>query len=841
MAANLSPISHADSLRLNRLRLGALALGILVILAFAVSSAYDAWRSYQRAVVMTDREIGNIANALAEQTAWTFRAVDLLLLDTAQWYSGGARDTPPERINGVLESRTAGIKQISLIVIVDANGIPRYRSRGDPRPDLNVSDRSYFLAQRDDAANGVFMSEPLVTRSENRAAVVLSRRLTDEHGAFAGVVTATVDLDDIKQFYRAVNLGPGSAVQLVRDDGTLLARNPAALEVVGRKFPALAQARDPSAGPLENPIDGKSDFIAVAPVRDTPLKLAVTREVSVATRPWRDESIRIAVRTVIIALLGALMLAALLRQIRRVAAGDRALRESEQRYALAMEGANDGHWDWDVAADRIFLSAKMKTLYGLSADREIDSRTAWLKQVCMHPDDVSHFETAVRDHFSGRTSRYECEYRVGLQNGDWRWLRARGSCLRDAAGNPIRFVGSASDITAQRQALADKELLEGQLRQSQKMEAIGTMAGGIAHDFNNVLGAILGYGELAQQNAPKGTALRRYLDNVMHAAERARLLVEGILGFSRSGLGEHAPVNICSVVGETIELLKASMPDFIRLESRIVAGDAAVIGDATYLHQVAMNLCTNAIQAMDGGGVLGVILERIDVHESSTLSRGALIPGPYVRLTVSDTGRGIPPEVLERMFDPFYTTKSVGEGTGLGLSLVHGIVADLGGAIEVVTVAGLGTRFEIWLPVGGEISAPVAENAPSLPHGKGEGIMIVDDERALVDLAEEITAALGYEPVGFTSSGAALQAFQTAPLRFDIVLTDESMPDMSGTELARELRRIRPRVPIIVMSGYGGPQLADRAEEIGADAVLRKPLHKRDLAEALASALERVQ
>jgi PAS domain S-box-containing protein len=520
-----------------------------------------------------------------------------------------------------------------------------------------------------------------------------------------------------------------------------------------------------------------------------------------------------------------------------VAAGERALRDSEERYALAMEGADEGHWDWDVAADRIFLSPKMTMLYGLRSDSAITSRSAWRAQIVIHPDDIAHFDAAVGDHFSGRTPRYECEYRVRHPNGDWRWLRARGRCFRDSAGNPIRFVGSSTDVTAQRQAQADKEQLEGQLRQSQKMEAIGTMAGGIAHDFNNILGAILGYGELAQQNSAEGGPVRGYLDNVMHAAERAKLLVEGILGFSRSGLGERAPVNIRSVVSETLELLDASLPAGIRLESRIDAGDAAVTGDATYLHQVAMNLCTNAIQAMPHGGLLSVILERVEVSESRTVSRGSLAPGPYVRLIVSDTGTGIPPAVLERMFDPFFTTKSVGEGTGLGLSLVHGIVTDLGGAIDVATEAGRGTRFEIWLPVAGEISTPAVEEDRMLPHGKGETVMIVDDERALVALAEEITAGLGYEPVGFASSSAALQAFQAAPQRFDVVVTDESMPDLQGTELAREIRRIRPALPIIIMSGYGGAQLANRAAEIGVNALLRKPLHSRDLAESLARVL----
>jgi CheY-like chemotaxis protein len=247
-----------------------------------------------------------------------------------------------------------------------------------------------------------------------------------------------------------------------------------------------------------------------------------------------------------------------------------------------------------------------------------------------------------------------------------------------------------------------------------------------------------------------------------------------------------------------------------------------------------MNLCTNAVQAMQGGGVLGVTLERIELTERRTLLRGSLAPGPYVRLIVSDTGPGIRPEVLERIFDPFFTTKGAGEGTGLGLSLVQGIVADLGGAIDVATKLGEGTRFEIWLPVAGETAIPAEAATLELPRGRGEVVMIVDDERPLLALAEETIAALGYEPVGFESSGAALAAFRARPQRVDAILTDESMPDLTGTELAREVRRVRSAVPIILMSGYGGTQLASRAAEIGVNEVLRKPLQRRDLAESLA-------
>jgi CheY-like chemotaxis protein len=370
------------------------------------------------------------------------------------------------------------------------------------------------------------------------------------------------------------------------------------------------------------------------------------------------------------------------------------------------------------------------------------------------------------------------------------------------------------------------------------MEAIGTLAGGIAHDFNNILGAILGYGELAQQQSAPGSTMRRYLDNVMHAAERAKALVDRILGFSRSGLGERASINVQSVIEETLELLSASLPPGVRLEKRLEAGDSAVIGDATYLHQVAMNLCTNALQAMEHGGVLTVVLERVESDRQQVLSRGALPPGSYVRLSVSDTGSGIPAPIMERMFDPFFTTKEVGQGTGLGLSLVHGIVTELGGVIDVTTLAGKGSCFTIWLPLASRAEEPPVTTTRELSRGHGETVMIVDDERALVMLAEEMLAELGYDPVGFSSSGEALRAFRAEPRRFDLVLTDEAMPDLVGTELASQIRELQPAVPIILMSGHGGPQLAKRAAAIGVNEVLHKPLQRRDLAESLARVLE---
>jgi PAS domain S-box-containing protein len=436
-----------------------------------------------------------------------------------------------------------------------------------------------------------------------------------------------------------------------------------------------------------------------------------------------------------------------------------------------------------------------------------------------------------------REGRWEGEIIHTRRDGTQVVVASRWSLQRDDQGRPAATLETNNDVTARKQAEAAKERLEVQLRQLQKMEALGTFAGGIAHDFNNILGAILGHGELAQKDVAEGSATRRHLDQVMHAGGRAKALVERILAFSRSGHGKRVPVHVQSVIEETLDMLAASLPAGVRLDKALEAGDAAVVGDATQLHQVVMNLCTNAAHAMEHGGVLRVAADHVEMPERRLLSHGTLSPRPYIRLVVSDTGPGIPPTVLERMFDPFFTTKGIGEGTGLGLSLVHSIVADLGGAIDVATKVGEGTIFTIWLPAVGHAARPVGETARDLPRGNGEVVMIVDDERSLVMLAEETLAQLGYEPTGFDSSVAALQAFSADPRRFDLVLTDETMPELSGTDLAREIRRLRFDIPIVLMSGYSGARLTERAHAAGVTDVLRKPLVSRDIAEPLARAL----
>ncbi|HYS13419.1 MAG TPA: PAS domain-containing protein, partial [Burkholderiaceae bacterium] len=517
---------------------------------------------------------------------------------------------------------------------------------------------------------------------------------------------------------------------------------------------------------------------------------------------------------------------------------EEAQRESEQRYQLAVAGVNQGVWDWDLASDVLFLSARAQELFGHEAEEAPRPRREWMAHWTHHPDDRLRVRKALADYLQGRAKTFEVEYRMLHPSGDWRWYHDRGIAVRDANGRAYRMAGSIEDITNRKHAEAERDRLEAQLRQTQRLEAMGTLAGGVAHDFNNILAAILGYGEMVQKEAGDNTALRRHIDAAMSAGMRAKALVERILAFSRSGMGEQVPVHVQSVVSEVLEVVAGSLPSGIRIEQTLAAGNAGVMGDPTQLHQVVMNLCANAVQAIKGEGTVTVSVDTVELNSMHVVTTCTLPGGPYVRLCVGDTGSGIDPNVIDRIFDPFFTTKEVGVGTGLGLSLAHGIVADLGGGINVENRPGAGAVFTVYVPWQCSVATPEKVDEAVIV-GSGETILLVDDEEALVRLGEEMVAELGYDAVGLSSSKEALELFRAEPERFDVVLSDEAMPGLTGSELTIEIRKIRPNIPVVLMSGYVTPALSARAQDAGVVDVLAKPLVSREIARSLANALRR--
>src|SRR5262249_39451999 len=347
-------------------------------------------------------------------------------------------------------------------------------------------------------------------------------------------------------------------------------------------------------------------------------------------------------------------------------------------------------------------SPDLEAMHGIPAGSYDGTYESWTKLI--YPEDWPHVQAAIKA--AQQTGDIDAEYRVLHAGGAIYWLRAIGRIFFDAQSNPSRIVGFVLDVTDHHLAEEELQRMEGQLRQAQRLQALGTLAGGIAHDFNNLLGAILGYGEMALRNARAGSRLRRDIENIMIAGERGRALVERILAFSRSGVGEQIAVHVEEVVRGPLALLAAKLPARIVIERHLRAGSAAVMGDPTQIHQVLMNLLTNAVQAMPSGGTLCVSLDRIHHQAPRIATAGSIAAREYVVMEGSDPGSGIPAEPRKRIFDPLFTTKDVGVGTGLGLSLVHGIVPGLHGAIDVPPTAGRGSEFKIYLPLADDVAAP---------------------------------------------------------------------------------------------------------------------------------------
>jgi len=395
------------------------------------------------------------------------------------------------------------------------------------------------------------------------------------------------------------------------------------------------------------------------------------------------------------------------------------------------------------------------------------------------------------------------------------------------------------DITKRKKAEKERTELELQLSQKQKMEAIGTLAGGIAHDFNNILAAMQGYIELSLEDLPEGAAVRDNLEQVLSCGNRAAKLVKQVLTFSRTNQQEKELTRISSIVKEVLDMLRASLPATIKIRRKIEADSSIVLADPTQIHQVMVNLCTNASHAMrETGGLLEVNLTDINLESETEISDERLGPGHYVKLSVSDTGCGMDKEVMERIFEPFFTTKERNEGTGLGLSVVHGIIKSHDGAITVNSTPGEGTTFDIYLP---KIeSDEVQEPEPSeLTARQKEVVLLVDDEEMMVDVTKQMLERLGYIVVAKTSSVDALETFQEEPDEFDLVITDQVMPNLTGTQLATELIAIRPDIPVILCTGFGEDVSPEVAENIGIKKFLMKPVSKHEIAAIIRQVLDR--
>ncbi len=518
---------------------------------------------------------------------------------------------------------------------------------------------------------------------------------------------------------------------------------------------------------------------------------------------------------------------------------EEALRESEEQLRLVTEHVPVSICYFDSGLRYRFINKTFEQWYKVSASELLGRPMEdFFKVTNFSHDPDFNFRRYVDEALSGK----EVSFERTLYDGDGRAVHRYSTFVPHIGegGEVKELFAHGVDITERKRAEEEKERTEAQLRQAQKLEAIGSLAGGIAHDFNNILTPIIGFADLLQGDLPKGSPEAENVARILSAGDRARDLVRQILTFSRQNERERQPVAVASVLKDALKLLRAAIPATIEIRTNIDENCGNVLGDPTQIHQVVMNLCTNAYQTMgSSGGTVEVSLTAVDVTPELARTHANLWEGPYVRLTVDDTGPGIDPSIGERIFDPFFTTKRVGEGTGLGLSVVHGIVNSHGGAITFQSELGKGTSFHVYLP------GLVREAEKQSPSEEGEAplqgrehVLLVDDEEPIVRFSQQMLEALGYRVTSTTSSLEALSLFHAEPDSFDMVLTDVTMPSMTGVDLAREMMGVRADLPIILMTGFTEFITAGQATKMGIRKLIMKPFETRKLAKTIREVLD---
>jgi PAS domain S-box-containing protein len=514
---------------------------------------------------------------------------------------------------------------------------------------------------------------------------------------------------------------------------------------------------------------------------------------------------------------------------------DDALRFSEERFRSAMEHSPIGMAIASLEGRWIEVNPALCRIVGYTREemltRDFQSLT--------HPDDLEVTLEYARQMLAREIETYQMEKRYLHKDGHVVWGQLNVSLLWDSDGKPRHFVSQIQDISGRKLAEEARKSLEIQLHQAQKMESLGTLAGGIAHDFNNILGAILGNVELAGLDAGAHPVIQESLVAIGKAAHRARDLVRQILAFSRQQTPELRPVKLTTVVGEATRLLRATLPATLEIRTHVDTRCPHIQADPTQLHQIIMNLGINAWHAMvDGMGAIDISIKNLEVDVALSATHADLKPGPYLCLSVADNGKGMDKATLGRIFDPFFTTKAPGEGTGLGLAVAHGIMKSHFGAIRVESQPGKGTTFFLYFPVRKvTVEAVTLEAVEATPAevsaGEGQHIVYVDDEAPLVRLVTILLKQLGYRVSGFTNAVEALAAFRAEPGQFSLLITDLSMPGMSGLEMASEVHRLRPELRTVVVSGYVTDELLKQARACGVSEIIQKPYTFQEMSESI--------
>ena len=844
-----NPRTWFATLRHDPITIGILFVAIAIIAVMWI--AVEAKITQARATKISDaqRENSNLARAFEEHTIRTLEYVNEIVLSIQKQYEAKGRRFDLQTFYKEARPNLAVVRNA---VITDETGQIVLSTESAPR--LSLADREHIKVHTGVGNQEMFISKPVLGRVNKQFSIIATRRANKPDGSYAGVVGVAIEPGYFSTFYQEVDLGSKGIVTLVGTDGIVRARLARDSTLLGqdisqaKSFQRLTGTPAVAAVPAEtyvsrSVVDNVERIYASRRVRGYPLLVfvgtATNESLTAVTADAHADRVAMSLATVVIGIFAIFLVAFNLRRRQAQAA----LHASEWQTHALLDGIPDRSWLKDAQGRYQAINRAEEQAHGIPA-AQIIGKNALEFRPAHEARGVNEEDRAAMA--SSVPLRFERRSNLGDS-----WSEIIKAPIRTEQGEVVGMVGISRDITARKQAEAAHASLEAQLRESQKMQAIGTLAGGIAHDFNNALATILGNAELARQDAASDpSSVLESVEEIRKAGNRARDLVKQILSFSRRQPTERKPIGLGPMVLEAAHLLRATLP--ARLSLEVHCDDAPpVLADASQIEQVLINLVTNAMQAMhDGPGRISIRLDTVPLDAAITgthlelQAMRARHPERTLRITVSDTGPGMDAATKERVFEPFFTTKPAGEGTGLGLSVVHGIVHGHEGAITVDSEPGKGTTFTVYLPVADvEVGAstqhvdPGTEaDPPALVLDSGLRILYLDDDESLVFMVDRLLKRRGYRVAAYTRQDEALQALRADPTAFDLVLTDYNMPGMSGLDVAREVQAIRPELPVAVTSGFIDEELHAQAAGAG----VRDLIFKADSVEVFCDAVQRL-
>ncbi len=741
-----------------------------------------------------------------------------------------------DRINNRLGTLSRYFPEILAHRFFDAEGQLIFSSDTVPEK-INVVDRPYFQHSKAHPQGGIYFSETIQSKITQTPVVIASRAVVGRAGEFLGVIAIPIDLRYFEQIFANLKVGARGMVSVRRsDDSRLVVRWPEVLQGINKEALDIPPYRQVQSGISAGVVryigrtDGVDRIFAFNKIPEFPFFVLVGYAVDEQFAKWR----KTAITTSAVTCMGLLLLGLYLARLQRSETG---LRKSERQYQAIVASQPDAVCRWLPDTTLTFFNDKYADLFGTSpGGGPVKVGQRWIESI---PTEQQEAIFATYASLAEQPQPFSSERSVTRQDGTVCHLHWVDVPLLEANGKCVEFQSVGRDITELKRAEEERQKLQMQLLHSQKMESIGTLAGGIAHDFNNILGVIIGYTELALKDVPPESLLASKLHKVQEASNRAATMVKQILAFSRQSVIERVPLEVASLVKEAISFLRPSLPSTITIRQQIDTATKHILADPTQVHQILINFCTNAFHAMElTGGTLEISLKDCEICPEDLLQHPGVHPGGFVELAISDTGCGIEPEIWGKIFDPYFTTKGIGKGTGMGLAIVHGIVTSYGGFITGASEPGVGTVFRVYFPALEQETSAGIEPVQTTPLGK-ERILLIDDEEMLAVLGKMMLESLGYTVTAQTDSAEALALFQHQPDQFDVVVTDQTMPGLTGSDLAIRMLQIRPDLPIILCTGYSSIISKQTVMAMGIKGFVTKPFSRQDIALLIRKVLEK--